>query len=508
MFPLLVLALLAADEPTPQVPIGKETTSVTGPLTKEGYIDYETALNERLSKGITPERNANVLLLRALGPRLARNRLPATFYKWLRTEEPPEQGDYLVPLEAYIEKQVPGDADARYKVAQELYAVLQRPWAAKDQPLLAGWLRGNEKPLALVVEASKRPDYYLPLVTRDVDRGPGGLLSLLYHPVRGWREATLALRARALLRVQEGKHADAWQDLLACYRLGRLVARGGTVFELRTGLNIDAGASWCALILLERVRPEAAVARRWLADLHALPPLPALADKLDLAERLIYLDGVQFAQRHGLAKLLAEQGFDTDKQPLDAGPLPTAVCAPALRHGNQLIDRLVTTARMTDRRRRAAEWDRLYQEHGELRLRVRVFDRVAALKEAFGGVPAERIVAQRISDVTRALLQPNGGLLSDLLDRTEQTHRNLRVAFALVAYQREKGNYPANLAALAPAYLPALPDDLYAGEPLVYRLTRTGFLLYSVGANGQDDGGQMQYEEPAGDDLGVRLLLR
>src|SRR5438094_5975588 len=48
--------------------IGKETTYVTGPLDKDGYIDYAAALNERLGRGVTPENNACVLLWKALGP--------------------------------------------------------------------------------------------------------------------------------------------------------------------------------------------------------------------------------------------------------------------------------------------------------------------------------------------------------------------------------------------------------------------------------------------------------
>jgi len=49
--------------------VGKETTYVTEPLDKHGYVDYVTALNEQLNKGITPDNNANVLIWKALGPR-------------------------------------------------------------------------------------------------------------------------------------------------------------------------------------------------------------------------------------------------------------------------------------------------------------------------------------------------------------------------------------------------------------------------------------------------------
>ena len=66
--PLILCLVLAADGPAPKLPVGRDTTYVTGPIDKDGYIDYEAALNERLSQGVTPENNANVLIWKVLGP--------------------------------------------------------------------------------------------------------------------------------------------------------------------------------------------------------------------------------------------------------------------------------------------------------------------------------------------------------------------------------------------------------------------------------------------------------
>jgi len=51
--PLLLFAV--GDEPVkPLLPVGKDTTVVSGPVDKHGHIDYEAALNERLGKGVKP----------------------------------------------------------------------------------------------------------------------------------------------------------------------------------------------------------------------------------------------------------------------------------------------------------------------------------------------------------------------------------------------------------------------------------------------------------------------
>jgi hypothetical protein len=64
-------------------------------------------------------------------------------------------------------------------------------------------------------------------------------------------------------------------------------------------------------------------------------------------------------------------------------------------------------------------------------------------------------------------------------------------ALALEAYRRQHGAYPSTLDELTPALLPAVPADRIDGQPLRYRLVEGKPLLYSVGADRQDDGGEL-----------------
>jgi hypothetical protein len=90
----------------------------------------------------------------------------------------------------------------------------------------------------------------------------------------------------------------------------------------------------------------------------------------------------------------------------------------------------------------------------------------------------------------------------DDFDLIDQNFNNLTIAFALHAFKKDTGKYPPKLADLAPKYLPAIPDDLFSGKPLVYKPSDHGYLLYSVGPNGKDDGGR---DTPDSDDLVVRM---
>jgi hypothetical protein len=67
-----------------------------------------------------------------------------------------------------------------------------------------------------------------------------------------------------------------------------------------------------------------------------------------------------------------------------------------------------------------------------------------------------------------------------------------RVACALERYRVARGEYPETLDSLAPQFIAQLPHDIINGQPLHYRRTDDGqFILYSVGWNETDDGGQV-----------------
>jgi tetratricopeptide (TPR) repeat protein len=67
-----------------------------------------------------------------------------------------------------------------------------------------------------------------------------------------------------------------------------------------------------------------------------------------------------------------------------------------------------------------------------------------------------------------------------------------RVACALERYRLAHGGYPETLDTLAPQFIAKLPHDIINGQPLHYRRTKDGnFVLYSVGLNEKDDGGEV-----------------
>ena len=73
-----------------------------------------------------------------------------------------------------------------------------------------------------------------------------------------------------------------------------------------------------------------------------------------------------------------------------------------------------------------------------------------------------------------------------------------RTAIALERYRLAHGNFPESLDALVPEFVVQTPHDVIGGQPLKYHLTVDGrFVLYSIGWNETDDGGQIAFRPSA-----------
>ena len=74
--------------------------------------------------------------------------------------------------------------------------------------------------------------------------------------------------------------------------------------------------------------------------------------------------------------------------------------------------------------------------------------------------------------------------------QTEAAKRLLVIAISLKRYQLQRRRLPEKLDQLVPEFLDKVPIDFMDGKPLRYKLLEAKrFLLYSVGEDGRDDGG-------------------
>ena len=118
--------------------------------------------------------------------------------------------------------------------------------------------------------------------------------------------------------------------------------------------------------------------------------------------------------------------------------------------------------------------------------------------------------SEQIGYIFISLMLPATRAAVNAQNRGEMQADLIRLGFALAAYRADHGSYPQKLGELTAQYIAKVPVDVFANDgPLHYALEGKGYLLYSVGPNGVDDGGRDREEGgKAGeswDDLPIRV---
>ncbi len=125
------------------------------------------------------------------------------------------------------------------------------------------------------------------------------------------------------------------------------------------------------------------------------------------------------------------------------------------------------------------------------------------LRDAGGDQPDGVLAPLRASAASRAAYAPLLVLTRSFRGPQAMAERYLGrrdgtlVGLALELHRRRHGSYPASLDELAPGLLPSIPLDRITGGPVRYRLIAGRPVVYSAGADRDDDGGR-----PAVDHIG------
>jgi hypothetical protein len=237
-------------------------------------------------------------------------------------------------------------------------------------------------------------------------------------------------------------------------------------------------------------------AGRFEQQLRELPPFPDPVAALDTSERWTMLDEIVHeiflsqANPNPAGAAVPDERLRKARIFLDAIDWNAA-----MRLSNAACDQLIHAARTPDRAMRlesvlelVEEWKQIHEE-GPLNDLPDDEQLQASATELFS-----RYIIAKTFPLAEGLVV--GGLRAGV--RLDET----RLAFALAGFRQANGRFPDDLRELVPT-LGRIPLDRCNDQPLVYRRTGAGYLLYSVGTNGVDEGGATFDSNPRGDDLVV-----
>lgn len=483
-------------EPT-IVTIAKETTRITKPLRKDGYPDYVAALDELTGNGVTAENNVAVVLFQELGPGEVGEGFRNEYFRQLGIKPVPKDGEYLIEFRDFLEqKGIEPEQVSKIDGAYDNVLESRAPWSAEDIPLLAEWLAKYEQQLNRIVEGSKRPRYYSPMRIGDK---PQLLIAVLLPSLTHFRTACRPLQARAMLRLGEGNIEEAWSDLMACHRLARLVDQGPFLVDVLVSSYVEGQACRGVAGLAHHGKLSVDQVKNFRAQLDALPKVPRVADVLDQGERYFFLDVACAAARDGLQALSddvimgdgnGQSGWESTLKILSQHAVDWDV---VLKMGNKSYDRIVRVARIKEPAKRAQELIRLEEAT------------IAMSRKAKKGLLGSPLLLLAGEQGKRKISEVVSGMLISLLvpavtSIVHSEHQNLtlirleKMSLELAEYRARHGNYPDRLEDLAPGQQRAIPLDDLSGAPFRYRRDGDDYVLYSIGANGEDDNG-LQFGE-------------
>jgi hypothetical protein len=189
----------------------------------------------------------------------------------------------------------------------------------------------------------------------------------------------------------------------------------------------------------------------------------------------------------------------------------------SLQRGTMTVQQMKAGTRVAPRLR-VSRYDLLYLPGVVSNNRAVQLERMNRLVEITKLPPHEqaRALAEMASLKDEPLLVSLAPLVSSsvvmgrYLEEGWDSQARLRCAVAALAaerYRRAKGRWPETLDDLKGEYLREVPSDPFDGRPLRYRKDDEGVVVYSVGPDGKDDGGdRTRLNNPGpGADIGFRL---
>ncbi|MCH8921698.1 MAG: hypothetical protein IIA67_00965 [Planctomycetes bacterium] len=473
--------------PDSRIVVGPETTYLTEPLDEDGRVDYLAAINQRAAEGVTPENNAAVLYWQALGPGPIDEEHREEFFRRLGMKPLPVDGDYFQSLYELQERLDDQEKYARRNRSRDKREAMEArhlrrerrrdamgytPWVLDDDPELACWLAENQGPIDLFATGTRRAQHFIPMLVRpnewEVEPSYSVMASRSY--AQDYREMARTLIQRSMLHSGNGRHKEAWEDCLACFRLARHTARESIAVEILINFAlVSVAAAGVPTILHEGdfTADELAKMRQAFRDVATCA---SAAEALNWGERLMALDTIR--------------DFSREPRGLRGGIEWNHV----LREANRSYDAMVAaTNREMSGEANASDTEALEEEQQE------ALD--AEDPWLLAAYPFSRQARTRhmTKEVVGLLIPAFSSMTADER-RCKGRLRRLEMVFAVSLYRAENGQYPANLSALVPAYLDEVPLDPTNDLRMNYRKQGEGYLVWSVGRNGVDDKGRNGYD--------------
>ncbi len=344
------------------------------------------------------------------------------------------------------------------------------------------WVQEHNDALELVIEGSKRPYFWR--IYESGDENSTEMLGVLMPDLSDFRRLAFSLRLRICFNAEQGRFEDAFNDVKSFYRFGQHLRGDKILIEQLVGIGIEA----LSVRTIQDITSEFEIDSTILADLQRDFEQIIAGEDFTVslrAEKLCAYDEIQrcFTEdRFGGGHLyLSRLGTfaRSDRSDLEEVLVGTIF---SLKGWPRAVKVLFAHPDKKQTREMADSyydfWTKMYHKTpGQIR--------------AEGIDPEQQAMEIIEGNILLEILAPALSRINKIANRNKTEVYATVTLLALLRYEKDKGSYPNDLQQLITAgYLKQLPIDSYSDKPLVYRKTDDDFILYSVGPNFTDEGGQ------------------
>ncbi|EEF62158.1 hypothetical protein [Pedosphaera parvula] len=352
-------------------------------------------------------------------------------------------------------------------------------------PRLTAEVKANRNSLLSLREILQVPALYYNL---DYSQGPNLLLPHLAQLKRAEQLAS----GSTIVALHERDFTDAWTNLMSSVELVKIYQTEPIEISHLVKIamaRIAMSTTWEALQYKQWNDAQLSELQARWQNMDMFGPV----EHAFAMERAIRIDTLNLARKSYAAQMTIFSTGAPRPQPDTLGAMATAVIERYPKYW-------------------AWKWTGSYgEELYHMRVLQAVLENCRAVKTTGVFIPALREYDNTITNLNKEvariskhfLLTPGGddGIYRKCLIKSadaETGRRLLVTAIALKRYHLLNGTYPSKLQNLIPEFLEKVPIDLMDGEPLRYQVKPNGeFLLYSVGEDGEDNGGDATPTEPA-----------
>ncbi len=350
-----------------------------------------------------------------------------------------------------------------------------------EQFEISKWVERNNAAWREFAAGSSKPYSYRKVEYNQKDKSDEMLWNILMLHLSSLNDLTKTGIWRCRMEVRQGQLQQAITDCLSIVRAGKhLQSNEMSPMEQLSGSSI-AGVGCTEIVHIAATQNLSA---EYLSQLqkHLLEIYPDGYPLVDIkGNKIMFLDVVQHLfTSGGLGGGHIVPGRFLDFQSRISGIYEVP---------SEYLAVLYTAMAMTHIRRDETV-EKANEIYGQLNKAIRTspYDRHINKVKTTDEILAE---LPRYKYALFHMLLPGSDMFSGYAYRGKAQYEATITILALRQWQVEKGDYPETLNSLVESgYLKELPMDPWSDQPLVYERTEDNFILYSVGFNFKDDGGQ------------------